>query len=152
MKINDTLENAGRRHFLTAGTVLVSFTLLPWRPPAAHQGDTHEAGTSKASAPDLPGSLKTSPMLDAWIKLDSAGKVTVCTGKAELGTGIRTAFLQLAGEQLDLSPHAISIVTADPGATPNEGYTAGSHSMADSGTAIFNAAAQVRTLLLQAAA
>src|SRR5262249_51351346 len=36
--------------------------------------------------------------------------------------------------------------------TANEGYTAGSHSMQDSGTAILNAAAQVRALLLETAA
>ncbi|MBV8703006.1 MAG: xanthine dehydrogenase family protein molybdopterin-binding subunit, partial [Acetobacteraceae bacterium] len=36
--------------------------------------------------------------------------------------------------------------------TPNEGYTAGSHSMQDSGTAIRDAAAEVRGLLVAAAA
>lgn len=138
-----------RRRFLAGGALFVGFTLLPH---AAFAQTTTEAGTFKASAPNLPGSLKTTPLLDAWIKVDPVGKVTVCTGKAELGTGIRTAFLQLAAEQLDLAPHAITLITADTGATPNEGYTAGSHSMADSGTAIFNAAAQVRALLLQSAA
>ena len=44
------------------------------------------------------------------------------------------------------------MITADTGATPDEGYTAGSHTMADSGTAILNAAAQVRTLLVESAA
>jgi nicotinate dehydrogenase subunit B len=152
MKIDDTLDNASRRHFLAAGSVLVSFTLLPWRPAAAQQTTTKEAGTFKTSAPDLPGSLKTSPMLDAWIKLDEHGHITVCTGKAELGTGIRTAFVQIAAEQLDVAPASITLITADTGLTPNEGYTAGSHSTADSGTAIFNAAAQVRALLVQAGA
>jgi nicotinate dehydrogenase subunit B len=152
MKTDDTLDNASRRHFLAAGTVLVSFTLLPWRPAAAQQATTTEAGTFKASAPSLPGSLKTSPMLDAWIRIDEHGHVTACTGKAELGTGIRTAFLQIAAEQLDVVPASITLVTADTALTPNEGYTAGSHSTADSGTAIFNAASQVRGLLVQAGA
>ncbi|CAB3767969.1 xanthine dehydrogenase family protein molybdopterin-binding subunit [Paraburkholderia solisilvae] len=151
----DTLPDASRRRFLSAGALLVSFTLLP-RPRAAFAqspaSTTTEAGTFTATAPNLPGSLKISPQLDAWIRVDPAGKVTVCTGKAELGTGIRTAFLQLAAEQLDIEPHAITLITADTGETPNEGYTAGSHSVADSGTAIFNAAAQVRALLLQSAA
>ncbi len=43
-------------------------------------------------------------------------------------------------------------MTADTGRTANEGYTAGSHSMQDSGTAILNAAAQVRALLIAEAA
>jgi nicotinate dehydrogenase subunit B len=148
----DSLPDAGRRRFLSAGALLVSFTLLPRPRDAFAQTTTTEAGTFTATAPKLPGSLKTSPELDAWIRIDTAGQVTVCTGKAELGTGIRTAFLQLAAEQLDIEPHTITLLTADTGETPNEGYTAGSHSVADSGTAIFNAAAQVRVLLLQTAA
>ena len=44
------------------------------------------------------------------------------------------------------------LVTADTERTANEGYTAGSHSMQDSGTAILNAAAQVRGILIELAA
>ncbi|HVE10180.1 MAG TPA: molybdopterin cofactor-binding domain-containing protein [Paraburkholderia sp.] len=147
----DAVADPQRRRLLVAGSLLVSFTLLP-RTRALAQTTTTEAGTFTATAPQLPGSLKTSPQLDAWIRIDAQSNVTVCTGKAELGTGIRTAFLQLAAEQLDLEPQQIKLITADTGETPNEGYTAGSHSVADSGTAIFNAAAQVRALLLQSAA
>jgi nicotinate dehydrogenase subunit B len=150
MKRDDTLDDAGRRRFLVAGTLLVSFTLVPEKYTVAQT--TTEAGSFKASVPTLPGSLKIAPMLDAWIRIDEHGHVTVSTGKAELGTGIRTALLQIAAEQLDITPASITLITADTGATPNEGYTAGSHSTADSGTAIFNAAGQVRALLVQAAA
>jgi nicotinate dehydrogenase subunit B len=153
MRITDPLPNAGRRRFLVnslAGSLTVSFTLLPFVEALAQT--TTEAGTFKQAAPKLPGSLKSTPMLDAWIKIDADGRVTVCTGKAELGTGIRTAFLQIAAEQLDIAPDSITLITADTGLTPDEGYTAGSHSTADSGTAIFNAAAQVHGLLLQSAA
>ena len=78
--------------------------------------------------------------------------MTVFTGKAELGQGLTTALLQVAAEQLDVAPAQIELVTADTARTPNEGFTAGSHSMQDSGTAILNAAAQVRGLLRDAAA
>src|SRR5208282_3618510 len=44
------------------------------------------------------------------------------------------------------------LVTADTARTPNEGFTSGSHSMQDSGTAIMHAAAQVREILLARAA
>ena len=145
----EVLKNAGRRRFVVAGSVMVSFSLLPLTRTLAQ---TTEAGTFKQAAPKLPGSLKSTPMLDAWIKIDERGRVTVCTGKAELGTGIKTGFIQIAAEQLDVAPESILMITADTGLTPDEGYTAGSHSTADSGTAIFNAAAQVRELLLQSAA
>ncbi|MEM5383027.1 molybdopterin cofactor-binding domain-containing protein [Paraburkholderia phymatum] len=146
----DAPGDAGRRRFLVGGSLMVSFAIVPGA--AAIAQTTTEAGTFNASAPKLPGSLKTTPLLDAWIKIDPDGRVSACTGKAELGTGVRTALLQLAAEELDLPPDAIDLITADTGATPNEGYTAGSHTMADSGTAILNAAAQVRALLVASAA
>nr|WP_238538026.1 molybdopterin cofactor-binding domain-containing protein [Paraburkholderia atlantica] len=129
---------------------MVSFAIAP--AVAALAQTTTEAGTFNAGAPKLPGSLKTTPLLDAWIKVAPDGHVSVFTGKAELGTGIRTALLQVAAEELDLAPDAIELITADTTRTPNEGYTAGSHTMADSGTAILNAAAQVRALLVASAA
>jgi nicotinate dehydrogenase subunit B len=119
-----------------AGALVVSFSLRP--------GWAAEAG--------LPGALETQASLDAWIRLDAAGRATVFTGKAELGQGIRTALLQIAAEQLDLDPFAVDLVTADTARTPNEGFTAGSHSMQDSGTAILHAAAYARRLLLERAA
>ncbi|WP_322029289.1 xanthine dehydrogenase family protein molybdopterin-binding subunit [Paraburkholderia sp. J76] len=143
-------EDAGRRRFLVGGSLVVSFAIVPGI--AALAQTTTEAGSFTARAPKLPGSLKTTPSLDAWIKVEPDGHVSVFTGKVELGTGVRTALLQLAAEELDLAPHAIELITADTAATPNEGYTAGSHTMADSGTAILNAAAQVRTLLVASAA
>ncbi|MBV8888320.1 MAG: xanthine dehydrogenase family protein molybdopterin-binding subunit, partial [Alphaproteobacteria bacterium] len=116
------------------------------------------AGRLLAQAPqaggahELPGSLSKSPFLDEWLRIDADGSVTVFTGKAELGQGIKTALIQVAAEELMLPPGAIHLVTADSALTPDEGYTAGSHSMQDSGTAIINAAAQVRALLVNAAA
>ena len=106
----------------------------------------------RAQEPPRPGSLKETPVLDAWIRIAPDGHITVFTGKAELGQGLTTALLQIAAEQLDVAPGRIELVTADTMRTPNEGFTAGSHSMQDSGTAIMNAAAQVRGLLRDAAA
>ena len=145
---------ASRRSFLAAGGVTVAFCLAPraWA-QAEGEGAEGEGGAgAKSAAPGLPGSLKTTPWLDAWIRIDPAGRITVFTGKAELGQGIKTALLQVAAEELDVPPAAIQLITADTGRTPNEGVTAGSHSMQDSGVAILNAAANVRALLAQAAA
>ena len=100
----------------------------------------------------LPGSLERSPQLDSWIRIDERGAITVFTGKCELGQGIKTALVQVAAEELGVAPESIHLVTADTAVTPNEGYTAGSHSMQDSGTAIRYAAAQARSLLIGAAA
>jgi nicotinate dehydrogenase subunit B len=140
-----------RRAFLArGGALVVSFSLAPaW---AQQKPEAQNVGREPRKPLPLPGSLKDAPLLDAWIRIDADGAITVFTGKAELGQGIRTALIQCAAEELSVEPHAITLVTADTGRTPNEGYTAGSHSMQDSGTAIRHAAAQVRAILIRVAA
>ncbi len=110
------------------------------------------AGRPPGRVPSLPGSLARTPYLDGWIRIDANGSVTAFTGKAELGQGIKTALLQIIADELRVPLDRLQLVTADTARTPNEGYTAGSHSMQDSGTALRNAAAQVRELLLAEAA
>ncbi|MGU7782095.1 molybdopterin cofactor-binding domain-containing protein [Burkholderia sp. PU8-34] len=144
----------GRRHFMVSGALFVAFSLAPAARAIAQEVIADEGAAvhvSKATQ-TLAGSLKTNPLLDAWIRITPEGKVTVFTGKVELGTGVRTALLQVAAEELDMKPSLITFLTADTGASPDEGLTAGSHTMADSGSALLNAAAQVRGLLVDGAA
>jgi CO/xanthine dehydrogenase Mo-binding subunit len=133
---------ASRRGFLIGGgALIVGFSLLPRR-----------ALAQRPAAGTLPGSLQRNANLDSWIRIDERGAITVFTGKCELGQGIKTALMQVAAEELAVLPEDIHLITADTALTPNEGYTAGSHSMQDSGTAIRHAAAQARSLLIGAAA
>ncbi|MEA2837189.1 MAG: nicotinate dehydrogenase subunit [Bradyrhizobium sp.] len=133
-----------RRVLAGGGALIVSFSLR----------DAFAQAQSPAAAPppNLPGSLKGAPLLDSWIRIDADGGITAFTGKAELGQGFRTAFRQIAAEELDVPFESVKVVTADTQLTANEGYTSGSNSMKDSGTAIQNAAAQARALLLAEAA
>jgi nicotinate dehydrogenase subunit B len=39
----------------------------------------------------LPGPLNDNPNLDRWVAFPSPGKVTVLTGRVELGQGVLTA-------------------------------------------------------------
>ncbi|MEA2834996.1 MAG: nicotinate dehydrogenase subunit [Methylobacteriaceae bacterium] len=142
--MNAPLFTPSRRQLLT-GAIVVSFSLRALPSFGQEQQNT-------ASKPKLPGSLKDAPTLDSWIRIDADGTVTVFTGKCEIGQGIKTALIQVAAEELGLEPNAIRLVTADTTRTANEGFTSGSHSMQDSGTAIRNAAAQVRELLIGIAA
>jgi CO/xanthine dehydrogenase Mo-binding subunit len=138
--------NIDRRRVLAGGgALIVSFSLSGAL--AQQQG-----APAPAPAPSPPGSLKTSPYLDAWIRIDANGSIEVFTGKAELGQGFKTAFQQIAAEELDVAFESLKVTTADTRLTANEGYTSGSNSMKDSGTAIQNAAAQARELLLAEAA
>jgi len=143
--------NASRRQLLAGGGLLVAFSLAG-HGLAQLAGGGEGGGAPKPVRPDLPGSLKSNPVLESWVHITPDGKITVFSGKAELGQGIRTALLQVAAEELDVPPAAIDFVTADTARTPDEGLTAGSHSMQDGGTAIANACANVRMLLTRAAA
>lgn len=126
----------GRRRFLAAGGALtLSFAMPAW------------------SAQDaLPKSLEKTPWLDAWIRIDADERITVFTGKAELGQGIKTALLQVVADELRIAPERLTLVTADTARTPDEGMTAGSNSMKDSGAALRHAAGQVRMRLGELAA
>ena len=104
------------------------------------------------AAPRLPGSLNTNRELSAWLRVNSDGTVTVFTGKVELGQGIASALSQIAAEELDVTYGRINMVTADTSRTPDEGVTAGSQSIEQSGTAIRFACAEARQILLAAAA
>jgi nicotinate dehydrogenase subunit B len=141
---NVPCDGLTRRELLASGAIVVAFATSPSLFAQQNRGPK--------LAPQLPGSLEKLPWLDGWIRIDADGKVTVFTGKAELGQGIKTALVQCAAEELVVDPARVAIVTADTARTANEGYTAGSHSMQDSGTAIRNAAAQVRAILVGLAA
>src|SRR2546421_297621 len=88
-----------RRQFLqTGGALVVGFSIPAW-------------------AQKLPGALERAPQLDSWIRIGADGGITVFTGKAELGQGMKTAILQIAAEQLAVDMKAIKLVTADTALT-----------------------------------
>jgi nicotinate dehydrogenase subunit B len=99
-----------RGFFAASGALILSFSLLPAARLLAQQAPAE---------PRLPGSLGNTSMLDAWIRIDADGGVTVFTGKAELGQGIKTALIQVAAEQLGMEPRRIRLVTADTARTPD---------------------------------
>jgi nicotinate dehydrogenase subunit B len=128
-----------RRAFTAgAGAIVLAFSLDPRH--------------ALAAAAKLPGSLQSNRMLDGWIRIDATGAATVFTGKVELGQGIVTALAQIAAEELDLPLERVHMISGDTARTPNEGVTAGSQSIDQSGTALRFAGAEVRAILLDAAA
>ena len=129
-----------RRQFTAGlGAIVVAFSLDP----------RHAAGQEP---PRLPGSLQTNRKLDGWLRINADGTATVFTGKVELGQGILTALAQIAAEELDLPLARIKMISGDTGQTPNEGQTAGSQSVENSGTALRMAGAEVRAILIELAA
>ena len=136
--------SARRREFLRqGGAIVVGFSL-------ASVAAFGQQSTAKPAA--LPGSLNNNRILDSWLRINADGTVTVCTGKVELGQGILTALAQMAADELDVGYERIRMLSADTSRSPNEGMTAGSQSIEQSGIALRYAAAEAREILLQLAA
>jgi CO/xanthine dehydrogenase Mo-binding subunit len=136
------MKRNSRREFLKgAGAIIVGFC---WGMPGVL--------AQQAALPRLPGSLHTNRMLDAWLRINADGTVTVYTGKCELGQGILTALAQIAADELDVAYERIEMISADTSRTPDEGVTAGSLSVEHSGTALRYACAEARHILLGLAA
>jgi nicotinate dehydrogenase subunit B len=107
---------------------------------------------SAAIPPILPPLLAANPRLDQWVGFPEPGRVTVSTGRVEIGQGVLTAMRQIAAEELDIACDRILLQTGDTDLTPNEGYTAGSQSIQFGGVALRMACAEVRALFLDHAA
>ena len=108
-----------RRVLAGGGALIVSFSL--GNAFAQDQTKPAAAPAPNPPAPTPPGSLKGAPFLDSWIRIDADGSITVFTGKAELGQGFKTAFQQIAAEELDVPFESLKVITADTGRTANEG-------------------------------
>jgi CO/xanthine dehydrogenase Mo-binding subunit/aerobic-type carbon monoxide dehydrogenase small subunit (CoxS/CutS family) len=100
----------------------------------------------------LPGSLAANPVLARWLDFGRDGEVTVRSGKVEYGQGIWTALAQVAAEELQVDLTRVRMAPVSTSTSPDEGFTAGSRSVQDSGSALRQACAQARDLLLEAAA
>jgi CO/xanthine dehydrogenase Mo-binding subunit len=90
--------------------------------------------------------------LDAWLHIGGDGKVTVFTGKAEMGQNIRTSLSQQVAEELHVPMSSITMVMGDTDLTPFDMGTFGSRTTPQMGPQLRDAAAAARELLLDMAA
>jgi len=105
-----------------------------------------------APGPGLPADLAATPVLRRWLDFGVDGVVTIATGKVEYGQGVWTALAQIAAEELDVRLARVRVAPVSTDASPDEGLTAGSRSIEDSGAALRQACAQARRAVLAAAA
>ncbi|HXJ01082.1 MAG TPA: molybdopterin cofactor-binding domain-containing protein [Micropepsaceae bacterium] len=129
-----------RRQFGAAlGGLVIAFSMAPRLSEAAE------------SAARLPGTLEANRRLDAWLRVDEGGTVTVFTGRVELGQGATTALAQIVAEEMDIAFIRIRMIPVDTLRSPNEGVTAGSNSIEVGGAALRSAAAEARAILIDLA-
>jgi CO/xanthine dehydrogenase Mo-binding subunit len=98
------------------------------------------------------GALRRHPEIDDWLEFTPGRRVLIRSGKAELGQGIRTAVTLVAAEELGLTPADIDLAVTTTGVTPEEGNTAGSHSVMHSCVAVRQACAHAYRILIERAA
>ncbi|WP_192800295.1 molybdopterin cofactor-binding domain-containing protein [Brucella anthropi] len=102
------------------------------------------------------GRAQTQPSLGSRfndrIEVHADGTVHVLVGRIEMGQGLNSAITQLAAEELDVAMTRIVIPPVDTAFAPNEGFTDSSASMRGTGTAVRQAAAEARAMLLAMAA
>ena len=90
--------------------------------------------------------------VDSFLAIDTSGKVTVYSGKVELGTGVYTALQQIVADELDVPMSRIDMIQGDTSLTPDQGKTWGSLTIQVGGAQLRQAAAAARAALLDAAA
>ena len=100
----------------------------------------------------LPRDLAASPRLCRWITVLDDGTIGLRVGKVELGQGILTAVAQVAADELDVPLEQIRMLPAHTAMGPDQGLTAGSTSVSDALPCVQIAAANVRSLFVDAAA
>jgi nicotinate dehydrogenase subunit B len=104
------------------------------------------------SNPATPKVLEAYPALASWLHLNDDGVVAVQTGKVEIGQGVWTALARIVATELGTCLAKVKVAPVDTSTSPDEGVTAGSGSIEQSGAALRLAAATLRETLKAIAA
>jgi len=97
-------------------------------------------------------SLAKNSWLDQWISLDVPGRITIRTGKVDLGQRISRALVLIAAAELRVNISCIDVSCAATHSGPDEGYTVGSNSMEHAGDAVRQASRAALQHLFEAGA
>ncbi|MBI1898722.1 MAG: molybdopterin-dependent oxidoreductase, partial [Acidobacteria bacterium] len=90
--------------------------------------------------------------IGAWLHIGEDGRITVYSGKAEVGQNVRTSVTLAAAEELGVRPEAVRTVLGDTALTPFDAGTFGSRSTPVMFPQIRRAAAALREVLIGLAA
>jgi CO/xanthine dehydrogenase Mo-binding subunit len=87
------------------------------------------------------------PVSSAICRLEADGRVVVLAGTTEVGQGPRTAFAQIAAEEIGVETERVTVRGADTRFTPYDRSTGASRSTTIAGLAVQRAAADIRAQL-----
>jgi nicotinate dehydrogenase subunit B len=106
---------------------------------------------SFAVAADAPPPVKMSALGD-WLRMLPDGTVEMYTDKVEVGMGVPTGFAQFVADELDVPFERVRLLLGDTSDTVSAGGVGGSFSTYRGNFPVRNAAAEMRNVLLAAAA
>src|SRR5438093_7739250 len=141
------MKPISRRQFVRKGcdALIVGFSL--------RSGISAPITWSQTATAAIPPEKPVTPEeLDSWLSIGRDGKVTVYTGRIDMGTGIETAFGQLISDELDVPFESVKIVMGDTELTPDQGKSTASSNASLGAQPLRVAAAEARRTLLKMAA
>ena len=144
MTVITNKKGVSRRNFLRASSMTGAALWLGFYFPAGARAAAIINGDAAAA---------TEIDLNAWIRIDTSGKVTIFSHRAEMGQGAYQAIPQIIAEELELNLDTISILFA-PGDNKKYGsqITGGSSTVRGSYKNLLNLSAAAREMLITAAA
>jgi nicotinate dehydrogenase subunit B len=145
-----------RASFLKGGGALVLGLAIPFAgvATASAKEPVAEAASDSPLTPIPtvgPVSSVNPGALSSWLAIAADGTVTGFTGKVDLGQGNQTALSQIIAEDLYVPLESVKLIMGNTDVCPNQGYTAGSTTIASGGPQLRQAAAFAYQTLLQMA-
>src|SRR6478609_438461 len=137
-------STVSRRNFLRSsglsGTALLLGLYLP-------------ASAKKAAVVNAGDSINEEIEMNAWIRIDTSGKVTLLSHRAEMGQGAYQSIPQIIAEELEVNLADVNVIFA-PGDNKKYGsqITGGSSTIRGSYKNLLKLSATAREMLVQAAA
>jgi len=131
----------GRRGFLqlAGGGILI---MMSSRTTEAQQESGRGGRGGQAAPKDV----------SAWLHIGEDGVITACTGKVEIGQGIRTSLAQVVAEELHAPLSSIRLIMGDTDLVPYDMGTFGSQTTPRMAPQLRKAAAAAREMLIDLAA
>ncbi len=134
-----------RREFVKdTGVLVVSISVVNRLPRLVASQTAPEAGSAilRSVAPEE---------LDSWLAIAQDGKVTLYTGRVDIGTGVETSYAQIVADELDLAFEHVKVIMGDTGLTPDQSKSTASTATSMAAQPIRIAAAEARQVLLNLA-
>ena len=132
-----------RRDFIKTFGLGIIFIVPITRALAQQRGESGGRGGFNQSLPTD---------LGAWIHIDEDGRVTVFTGKVEVGQNTRTTLTQSVADELHVPMSSVQLVMGDTDVVPFDMGTFGSRSTPTMAPQLRKAAAAAREMLIAMAA